>query len=247
MRSQRAMGALALACACIELGARPRTVMAITGLSRNFVLELMDRCGRDRVSGRLPTKSDHLFLCSQTKKVEVSFFLSAFRRIWSVGNLPSESLVAAYRVYAARFAGVCRGAASSQKRDGMLSFDRCFDLVSRTFCMWGQTSASLMLVGCRRCGSDYVSTPVASGVDDGGCPYCRLRRRYAYNLSIRRYLDALVGSGEEGHAGSGDVSMMGAATNATAKAHGSRPVLRDDTQREDVRAAAHLARAHARL
>lgn len=190
----RSVKALAVACSCIELGARWNTVAAVTGLSKRVVHELMARARRPRAMGRLPTCSDHLFLNNQIRHLEISVVLGTYWDLVQRGNEPAESLVVAYRMYLARFGSAYGKQETAALPGDVLTFDRVFDFASRTFALWGVARASLMLVRCDGCHSRFVSTRIAPEVKACGCPFCRVGRRYRANdQKVRRYLDEGIG------------------------------------------------------
>jgi hypothetical protein len=163
-------------------------VVKITGLSQSEVGAMLARAGRQRVPGKSPTRSDHVFLMNQARRLEVSYLLNVFGSMLESGNSPARALVAAYRRYARTFDGTAEGRG---ERGQLISFDRAFDFVSRTYCLWGHTEPQLVMVACRRCGSRYVNTSVVDARDTGECPCCCMAQRYRNSDRVRRYIERI--------------------------------------------------------
>lgn len=171
----RHLRTLELARDCANLGARPRTIIRITGLSRSEVMHLLFEDAPPR-SGKYPESTEWLNKANLFARIEASTFLSIYRDFRERGCEPRDALVGAFPHYRLLFC-----------KDPRVTFDRAFDLVSRTDGLWRQ-KPDLSLVACRTCGARYLSSLCFHPVEADPCPFCKLTSRYDCDKRVRSYL-----------------------------------------------------------
>jgi flagellar transcriptional activator FlhC len=165
--AERHIRALALAKACVALGARIRTVSYVTGLPHGQLTQLFYSDCTLSQRGRAPDSSEWYHSANLLNRTEASIFLSIYRRIRDLGFGPTDALVAGYRHYLT----VCR----TRPR---IHFDRAFDLASHMDGLWTARTPSFSLVTCPTCTSQYVTAVCAHPATNHECPFCKLVHRF---------------------------------------------------------------------
>jgi len=178
---ERELSALSVARSCASLGARPRTIMYVTGLPREDVIRLLFDEPGSRGQGRLPASPDWLCKRNLFASVEASVFACIFRRMRELRIGPPEALVGAYVRYREWFLSAARKGESADREflsGPRLNFDRAFCIVCQLDGIWAFPRPSLSLLVCGGCTSHYVAQ--LSGVDGNPrqCPFCKLLRAY---------------------------------------------------------------------
>ena len=173
----RHLRALSIAKECGILGARVRTVMLITGLSRSETVRILVDEGAFPKSGKHPESPEWLHKCNLFSQIEASIFISMYRRFRSHGISPSESLVTAFKHYLVYFDSKAR-----------LNFDRAFNLVCHIDGIWSCTKPSMSLLICTTCRSQYLSSLCHPMHDHRNCPFCKLIDRYKWDKRVQDYL-----------------------------------------------------------
>lgn len=166
-QSERQLQRLVLARECSALGARPRTIEILTGLSPRHVLRLLHAERRTPQRGRPPDTPEWYHGGTLLDRTEASVFASLYRRLHALEFGPAQSLLGAYR----RYRTVCRHAPR-------LSFDRAFDVARRLDGIWGAAEICFSLVRCANCGSEYLADAGATPRSPLDCPFCKLMARY---------------------------------------------------------------------
>ncbi|WP_157271186.1 FlhC family transcriptional regulator [Azohydromonas aeria] len=173
-RIEARLQALKLAQACAELGARVRTIAALTGLPARELLELLfpDRQAVPR--GRPPASPDWYHTANLLNRAEASIAMVLYRRLCDAGFPPPEALVGAYRHYR----GVC-------EPPHRISFDRAFDLAGHTDGLWFTTVRSFSLVACPACHSTFLAACGTIALSNEECPFCKLVQRYGTDPRVQ--------------------------------------------------------------
>ncbi|WUR15413.1 FlhC family transcriptional regulator [[Empedobacter] haloabium] len=165
---ERHIHALSLAHACVQLGARMRTISYITGLTHTELAKLYPSGERVFKCGRLPASAD--WLIDKTNvlvRAELSIFAAIFCRLIDSDFGLSDAVVAGYKMYANMCAGPSR-----------ISFDRAFDVACHLKGIWAHPTASIALYPCPQCHSLYLSSIGNLSAASDGCVFCRLLARY---------------------------------------------------------------------
>ena len=165
--SPRYLRALQLAQACVELGARVRTVSHITRLPRRELVRLFYPDPKSIPRGRPPDSPEWYHTANILFRAEASIVAVLYRRLRLASLPPGESLVAAYRHYHHLCAPEPR-----------ISFDRAFDLASHLDGIWIANVESFSFARCPQCHSAHLSAIGGPSSQSEGCPFCRIVQRY---------------------------------------------------------------------
>lgn len=165
--SRRHLRALHLAQACVELGARVRTISHITRLTRRELVRLFYPDPRSIPRGRPPDSPEWYHTANILFRAEASIVAVLFRRLRLANLPPGESLVAAYRHY--------RNLCEPEPR---ISFDRAFDLASHLEGIWITDFQNFSIAHCPHCHSAHLAAIGGPASQSEGCPFCRIVQRY---------------------------------------------------------------------
>lgn len=155
---------------CSALGAHPRTIAVMTGLSSQEISQYFFPDPATSRRGRPPDSTNWYFMSTLSQRVEACVVIGQYARLRRHGFLPAESLIAAYRHYL----GVCQ-------EPRLLSFDRAFDIASQLDGIWGATLPTLKLLSCSTCRSEVLAELGEVSISE--CPFCRLIRRVELGLA----------------------------------------------------------------
>jgi hypothetical protein len=146
---------------CASLGACPRTIGWLTGLSSTMIREqVFDAAHRAR-RGRPPYTEDFIFRASSHIRSQLGCFAAQYERLSMAGFGPAACLIAAYRHYLSFSPGPA------------FSFDQAFFLVSSLAGIWACRQSTLELARCPRCMACLL---VARGtLHAPACAFCRDR------------------------------------------------------------------------
>lgn len=166
-RIERRLQVLAVAQACVCLGARVRTVTCLTGLPHREVLQQFfpERLSVPR--GRSPDSPEWYHSANLLDRAEASIVLALVCRLQAAGLPPVEALLGAYRHY--------QGLRASPRR---ISFDRAFDLVAHTDGRWLVQERSFCVISCPTCLAEHLTAIGTVARLGGPCPFCALVKRY---------------------------------------------------------------------
>lgn len=178
--------AVNLAIECAKLGARLTTIHWITGLQRRMLAQLFIVVGPNAARGRLPSMPDWFHTSNLIDQVDASCCMAIYTRFRELGFPPSVALVAGYKHYRHQ----CDQA-------GRLNFDRAFDLVCHTDGLWKYKKAHLALHRCPRCGSSYLANVGLVVTHSGECLFCRLVRRYPFDVRLQNGFTRQYGAAAE--------------------------------------------------
>jgi hypothetical protein len=172
--ADRHIKSLSLAKECVELGARIKTIMHITGVPHHELVRLFAIGELDVHHGRPPESSEWYHRANLIDKVEASVFAAAFLRLSALGFGPADALIGAYKLYRERIVHVPR-----------VTFDRAFGLVCHLCGIWVRRQSQLELSACPACHSEYLAAPGDRSACVHGCPFCKLVKRYRDDARVR--------------------------------------------------------------
>ncbi|MCE4369681.1 FlhC family transcriptional regulator [Xanthomonas hortorum] len=164
---RRHLRALQLAQACVELGARVRTVSHITRLPRGELRRLFFPDPRSIPRGRPPDSPEWYHTANVLFRAEASIVGVLYRRLRHANLPPGQALVAAYRHY--------RNLCGPEPR---ISFDRAFDLASHLDGVWITGVKSFSIAHCPQCHSEHLAAIGGLTQQADGCPFCKVIQRY---------------------------------------------------------------------
>ncbi|MCD9026748.1 flagellar transcriptional regulator FlhC [Luteimonas sp. BDR2-5] len=165
--TRRHLHALQLAQACVELGARVRTVHHITRLPRRELIRLFYPDSQSIPRGRPPDSPEWYHTANVLFRADASLVGVLYRRLRHA-NLPSgSSLIAAYRHY--------RHLRAPEPR---ISFDRAFDLAAHLEGIWITSIRSFSVAVCPQCHSEHLTAIGGPRSQSVGCPWCKIIHRY---------------------------------------------------------------------
>lgn len=166
-RIERRLQVLAVAQACVCLGARVRTVTCLTGLPHREVLHhfFPERLSVPR--GRSPDSPEWYHSANLLDRAEASIVLALVCRLQAAGLPPVEALLGGYRHY--------QGLRPPPRR---ISFDRAFDLVAHTDGRWLVQERSFCVITCPTCLAEHLTAIGTVARLGGPCPFCTLLKRY---------------------------------------------------------------------
>lgn len=165
--TRRHLHALHLAQACVESGARVRTVHHITRLPRRELIRLFYPDPLSIPRGRPPDSPEWYHTANVLFRAEASLVGVLYRRLRHANLPPGESLVAAYRHY--------RHLCGPEPR---ISFDRAFDLASHLEGIWIAGARSFSVSLCPQCHSEHLTAIGGPRSQSEGCPWCKVIHRY---------------------------------------------------------------------
>ena len=173
-RGERQLELLRQARELSSLGARLRTIHALTGLQPRQ-LQRMFFPQADRIPrGRAPDSGEWYHQANLIRQVDACVLASCFSHMHKQGWDPVDALIASYRTYQAR----AHGGAS-------ISMDRAFCLISHLLGLWQVRAPTLALDRCQSCACRFL---VAYGASTGAprhCPLCKLRARFDIDPRLR--------------------------------------------------------------
>lgn len=174
--AHRNMRTMHLAMKCIELGARPRTVQLLTGLTLFKLEQLCQGKFSEPRRGRHPRSREWYHSANVLERVEASAIVSLYLRLNQLGLEPPQALVAAYQHY-------IRALRSPPR----ISLDRALDLVSQTEGRWLATERGFELYICPACQCQYLAAPMDKAPEHNNeCPFCKLAEQYAKDPRVRK-------------------------------------------------------------
>lgn len=164
--ARRQLTAMERAVQCSVLGARTRTIAALTGMSQSEIVRLL---GDDRpvARGRCPDSVEWYHRANVLERTEASFVVVRCVTAMKLHFDPVESLLHAYELYKRRF--------DERQR---ISFDRAFELTARSCGLWKGFERKLSIATCRSCHGDYLTVLTNLPGSPADCPFCSLIRRY---------------------------------------------------------------------
>lgn len=166
-RFDRRLRLLALAQACVCLGARVRTITCLTGVPHREVLRHFFPERRTVPRGRSPDSPEWHHTTNLLDRAEASIVLALYCRLQAGGLPPVEALLGAYRHYL--------GVRPPPQR---VSFDRAFDLVAHTDARWLVQERSFAVITCPHCQAEHLTAIGTVAHLGGPCPFCALVGRY---------------------------------------------------------------------
>ncbi len=169
----RHIRSLSLAKACVELGARIKTITYLTGLDHHVLVRLFFVDEHSARRGRPPASPEWFHQANLIEKVEASVFGSLYVRVAAFGYGPADALVGAYKVYLDHCTHSPR-----------ISFDRAFDLVCHLKGMWTQKQQLLALNVCPACHAQYLAA-IGEHATQHYCPFCKLVKRYPCDKRVQ--------------------------------------------------------------
>lgn len=158
------LDALEVARSCIGLGARLRTVTALTGLTPYELSHVYYPGLAPSAKGRAPAGEQWYRSAQRFKQADGCVFASHYARLTRAGFEPVKALITAYRHYAR----VCGPVPH-------VSFDRAFDLASRLDGRWHAKQVGLRLALCPTCHCEYLRA--LDPALDCACPFCGLAQK----------------------------------------------------------------------
>jgi flagellar transcriptional activator FlhC len=158
--------------ACVALGARLRTVSALTGIKPYQLSQLFFRGPRTTGCGRPPESPEWYRWANLTHQADGCVFASHYRRLTQRGFDSVAALMTAYRHYA----DVCGPRPH-------VSFDRAFDLASHLDGRWIASARTLAIDGCVTCGCEFITGIASAPAVE--CPFCKLTRRVRYDARLQ--------------------------------------------------------------
>jgi flagellar transcriptional activator FlhC len=168
----------------VLLGARLSTVELVTGLGKYESLRMFfDRAENPPKAGRHCESTEWPFKVTLVYRCDAAIVVAGYRNCRDLRLDCAESLIQAYKNYAARFDD---GEAASKPKP-RIDFERAFDLVRHVEGIWGVDHPDLCLVTCSECRKRYLSGPVAVLRRVASCPFCSLRDRYERDGRVRAY------------------------------------------------------------
>lgn len=157
--SAYSLRALETARECVILGARPRTIAHLTGLTPGYILRAV-YCERYPAPiGRPQYSEDFFFKTTRRLQAEACFLATHYRRLTREGFMQADALIAAFRHHRAT------------QPDSIFGFDQAFFLISRLDGIWAATKSGLSFVECLNCRSPYLAPHGMAQRDS--CPVCR--------------------------------------------------------------------------
>ncbi|MCG2583899.1 FlhC family transcriptional regulator [Massilia sp. TS11] len=175
MKPHRHIEALQLAHACVELGARLRTIECVSGIGQLELRRIFFSNGATPPCGRQPASEDWLFERAKVPgNVEAAMFAVIFHELTESGVGVGPALIGAYRLYQAR----CR-------ETPRVSFDRAFDIVCCLRGIWSSREVRLALTQCETCASRHLVPFAGCGTRQPDCPFCELLARYHKDRRLR--------------------------------------------------------------
>lgn len=157
--SAYSLRALETARECVILGARPRTIAHLTGLTPGYILRAV-YCERYPAPiGRPQYSEDFFFKTTRRLQAEACFLATHYRRLTREGFMQADALIAAFRHHRAT------------QPDSTFGFDQAFFLISRLDGIWAATKSGLSFVECLNCRSPYLAPHGMAQRDS--CPVCR--------------------------------------------------------------------------
>lgn len=166
-RASRHLHALKMAHACVELGARVRTVSALTRLPRRTLIRLFFADPQTIPRGRPPDSPEWYHTANVLFRAEASIVGVLYHRMRRARFEPPQALLSAYRHY--------RGLWDREPR---ISFDRAFDLASHLDGLWIATTPSFSVVHCPACASEHLAAAGGPSSQAAGCPFCKVLQRF---------------------------------------------------------------------
>jgi flagellar transcriptional activator FlhC len=165
--ADRHLRALQLAQACVELGARIRTIGHLTRLPHRQLQRLFFTDPQAIPRGRPPDSPEWYHSANVLYRAAASVFGVRYQRLRQGQFPPVEALISSYRHYL----GLCDA-------EPRISFDRAFDLASHLDGIWIAQSKSFSVAVCPKCNSEHLTAVGGSHIQSNGCPFCKIIQRF---------------------------------------------------------------------
>lgn len=172
-RGDRHLRAVLLARELAALGARLKTIQAVTSLPPRQAQSLFFPDAQAIPRGRAPDSVEWYHGANLILRIDACLVGARYQQLRRQGLGAADALLCAYRAYGAVTPHPCR-----------ISLDRAFALVSHIDGIWLARSPALAVVTCADCRCDYLAALGTLGGTRQDCPFCRMLARYPHDPRI---------------------------------------------------------------
>lgn len=156
------------------LGARLKTIHAVTGLPPRQVQSLFFPDSNTIPRGRAPDSAEWFHGANLIVRADACIVGVKYHQLRQQGLSAAAALLCAYRAYQ-----------SVTRQPSRISLDRAFNLASHIDGIWLARSPAFTVSRCHLCGCDHlaaIGTPLLTHAE---CPFCKLLARIDHDPRIQ--------------------------------------------------------------
>ena len=173
-RGERHLQAIMLAKQLVTLGARLKTIHAITGIPPRQVQRLFFPDARTIPRGRAPDSAEWYHGANLILRTDACIIGAKYHQLRNQGITAGEALIQAYRAYQAATLPPYR-----------ISLDRAFNLVSYLDGIWLAREPTLSILTCSRCRCEFIAAVGSVARPGEACLFCKLVERFHLDHRIQ--------------------------------------------------------------
>jgi flagellar transcriptional activator FlhC len=173
-RGDRHLRSMQLARQLAALGARLKTIHAVTGIPPRQAQRLFFPDARSIPRGRAPDSAEWYHGANLILRIDACLVGARYRQLRGQGLTAGEALVFAYRAYQAVTQPPCR-----------ISLDRAFNLVSYIDGIWLASAPALSVLTCPHCNCEFLAAFGTAVHHSQVCPFCKLQERFHLDHRIQ--------------------------------------------------------------
>jgi flagellar transcriptional activator FlhC len=173
-RGDRHLQAVRLARELALLGARLKTIHAVTGLPPRQVQSLFFPDGLTIPRGRAPDSVEWFHGANLILRADACLLGVKYEQLRQQGLAAGDALLCAYRAYQC-----------VTRTPSRISMDRAFNVASYLDGIWLAREPALSVSHCRHCGCAHLTAIGTPAVHSNGCPFCRLLERFHHDPRLQ--------------------------------------------------------------
>lgn len=156
------------------LGARLKTIHAVTGLPPRQVQSLFFPDSNTIPRGRAPDSAEWFHGANLIVRADACIVGVKYHQLRQLGLSAADALLCAYRAYQA-----------VTRPPSRISLDRAFNLASHIDGIWLARSPAFTVSRCHQCGCDHLAAIGTPQVTHAECPFCKLLARFDHDPRIQ--------------------------------------------------------------